>query len=161
MALYGILHIPTGNFVHIEFFSHRQHLTFTEEVSTWFYNQKHEFNDGEGARPSSVYGFFVKPELTTNKKRLVLLALSDQNLLRQIQKLDNFNEQVAMDLYNTTDWDDFIETVGGGDSKSVWPNKAEFSIQPLDIPSIKSTADIYTTLPLSEGVQNEDEEEDD
>lgn len=161
MALYGILHIPTGSFVHLEFFSHRQYLTFEEETAVWFYNQKHEYNDGEGGRPSSVYGFFIKPELGTSLKntRMVILASSNKNLLHRIMKLDNFNEQIAMDLHNATDWDDFIESVGG-DSKTVWPNKAEFSVQVIETDTILETSKFYETLPFEGNDEDENTEDD-
>lgn len=145
MSLYGILHIPTGNFVHAAFFLEgRYYDAFEEEFIAWVAN-----NARVGAVSDSLFGFYILPHLSKIHvdnaciTPPTLFACSKKSVCNKIIGFDNFKEQISMDIYGLSEWEDFCDS----EHSQSLVTRAEFSVVPLDMPGIKSIDDYYAELP--------------
>lgn len=101
MALYGILHILSGNLIYIEktySCGNPSDVLFTESLYSFILTEGSD---------SNIYGFYLAGSTPRDTSSTTLLSFHNKKTLLELIKTRDFRENIAMDVNAMTDsgWD--------------------------------------------------------
>lgn len=126
--LYGLMHIPSGEYIYVEKRYSRHPALFSKSLTAWINSDKIRINTNE----NSIYGFYLGSSCET----AILLSFWNQKKLQKLCEIPRFRRNIAMDMFPELD----SRTIPEQD----WPLPCEFEIVPIK--TDRSTCELWHSL---------------